>query len=152
MRRAARRRHLAETVGRCASVSPAAVFSSVRSLFSATTGDERQDRAVRVTMLDVLEEAVSPETLRDILPFTYTALLDAHQSVRSGGIDLWAACAAVADSLPAELAELSIPLLRDPYVIVHQRMLQQLPRLSLPAEPGPQTAADRLRLGGDLRR
>ena len=64
------------------------------ALFSATTGDERQDRAVRFTMLDVLEEAVSPETLRDILPVTYTALLDPDQSVRSGGIDLWAACAA----------------------------------------------------------
>ncbi|PZS09136.1 MAG: hypothetical protein DLM64_11120 [Solirubrobacterales bacterium] len=137
IRRAARRRHLAESVGRCASVSPAAVFSSVRSLFSATTGDERQDRAVRITMLEVLEKAVSPETLRDILPFTYTALLDAHQSVRSGGIDLWAACAAVAGSLPAELAELSIPLLQDPYVAVHKRMLHHLPRLSLPAELAP---------------
>jgi hypothetical protein len=95
IRRAARRRHLAETVGRCASVNPTAVFSSVQGLFSATTGDERHDRAVRVTMLDILEKAVSPETLRDILPFTYTALLDADQAVRNGGIDLWAACAAV---------------------------------------------------------
>ena len=63
-------------------------------------------------------------------------LLDAHQLVRSAGIDLWAACAAVADSLPAELAELSVPL-RDPYVIVHRKMLDRLPRLSLPAELAP---------------
>ena len=137
MRRTARRRDLAETVGRCASASPAAVFASVRSFFSATTGDERHDRAVQIAMLEVLEKAVSPGTLRDVLPFTYTALLDAHQSVRSGGIDLWAACAAVADSLPAELAELSIPLLRDSYVVVHRRMLHHLPRLSLPAELAP---------------
>lgn len=44
-------------------------------------------------MLDVLEEAVSPETLRDILPVTYTALLNPDQVIRRGGIDLWAACA-----------------------------------------------------------
>ena len=84
-------------------------------------------------MLDVLEEAVSPETLRDILPITYTALLDRDQIVRSGGIDLWAACAAIADSLPAELSELAIPLLEDRYVIVHKRMLEQIPRLTFPA-------------------
>ena len=88
-------------------------------------------------MLEVLKEAVSPATLRDILPFTYSALLHAHQSVRAAGIDLWAACAAVADSLPAELEELAIPLLQDPYVIVHQRMLDQLPRLGLPADLAP---------------
>jgi hypothetical protein len=134
IRRAARQRRLAETVGRCASVSPAAVFGAVRDLFSAETGDERHDWAVRVGMLKVLEKAVSPGTLRDALPFTYSALLHARQSVRSAGIDLWAACAAVADSLPAELAELSVPLLRDPYVIVHRKMLDRLPRLSLPTE------------------
>ena len=64
----------------------------------------------QVTAAEVKEQA---ETLRDILPITYSALLDTDQAVRSGGIDLWAACAAVADSLPAELAELSIPLLQD---------------------------------------
>jgi hypothetical protein len=137
MRRAARQRHLSQTVGRCASVSPAAVFDVVRDLFSAETGNERHDRAVRLGMLEVLEKAVSPGTLRDILPFTYSALLDAHQSVRSVGIDLWAACAAVADSLPAELTELSVPLLRDSYVIVHRKMLDRLPRLSLSAELAP---------------
>jgi hypothetical protein len=137
MRRAARQRHLAETIGRCASVSPTAVFGAVRDLFSAETGDEPHDRAVRLGMLQILQKAVSPGTLRDVLPFTYTALLDAHQLVRSAGIDLWAACAAVADSLPAELAELSVPLLRDPYVIVHRKMLDRLPRLSLPTELAP---------------
>jgi hypothetical protein len=137
IRRPARRRHLAETVGRCASANPAAVLASVQSLFSATTGDEDHDRAVRVTMLKVLEKAASPETLRDILPITYTALLDTDQSVRSGGIDLWAACAAVADSLPTELAELSIPLLNDTFVVVHRTMLDRLPRLFLPAELAP---------------
>ena len=134
IRRNARRRHLAEAVGRCALGNPVGVLTSVQGLFSATTGDERHDRAVRLTMLKVLEAAVSPETLRDILPITYSALLDIDQAVRSGGIDLWAACAAVADSLPAELAELSIPLLQDEYVIVHKRMLDLLPRLSLPAD------------------
>jgi len=134
IRRDGRRRRLAETIGRCASVNPAAVLASVQALFSATTGDERHDRAVRSTMLDVLEEAVSPETLRDILPITYTALLDRDQAVRRGGIDLWVACADIADSLPAELSELSIPLLQDSYVIVHKRMLGQIPRLSFPAD------------------
>ncbi len=135
--RDARRRRLAETVGSCASVNPATVLASVQGLFSATTGDERHDRAVRTTMLYALKAAVSPETLRDILPITYTALLDGDQAVRSGGIDLWAACVPVADSLPAELTELSVPLLQDRYVIVHKRMLEQIPRLSLPADMVP---------------
>jgi hypothetical protein len=134
VRRDARRRRLAETVGCCSSVKPAEVLASVESLFAATTGDERHDRAVRTTMLDVLEEAVSAATLRDVLPITYTALLDADQAVRRSGIDLWVACAGIAETLPAELAELSVPLLEDPFVIVHQRMLEQIPELHLPAD------------------
>lgn len=137
IRRAARLRDLAEAVGRCARVQPESVLASVQELFSATTGNEHHDQAVRVTMLDVLKAAVSPETLRDILPVTYTALLHTDQAVRAGGVDLWAACAAVADSLPAELSELAVPLLKDTYVIVHKRMLDQLPRLSLPADMAP---------------
>ena len=142
IRRNASRRHLAQAIGRCASANPEQVLTSVQALFSATTGDESQDRAVRTTMLDVLEEAVSPETLRDILPVTYTALLHRDQSVRSGGIDLWVACARVADALPAELSELAIPLLEDRYVIVHKRMLAQMRQLSFPAGPRAQAAAD----------
>jgi len=134
MRREASRRHLAQTIGRCASVKPEHVLASVRALFSATTGDESQDRVVRTTMLEALEEAVSPETLRDILPITYTALLHRDQSVRSGGIDLWVACARVADVLPDEISELAIPLLQDSYVIVHKRMLAQIRQLSFPPE------------------
>jgi hypothetical protein len=130
----ASRRHLAQAIGRCASANPERVLTSVQALFSATTGDESQDRAVRTTMLDVLEEAVSPETLRDILPVTYTALLHRDQSVRSGGIDLWVACARVADALPGEMSELAIPLLEDRYVIVHKRMLAQMRQLSFPPD------------------
>ena len=136
-RRDARLRCLAETVGRCVHVNPEPILASVQGLFSATTGDEDHDRAVRVTMLDVLKTAVSAETLRDILPITYTALLHTDQAVRSHGIDLWAACAAVADSLPAELSELAVLLLQDTYVVVHRRMLYQLPRLLLPADMAP---------------
>jgi len=136
-RRDARRRRLAATIGRCAEAAPADVLTPVHHLFSATTGQADLDRAVRTTMLTALQEAVSPETLRDMLPVTYTALLDGDQSVRRGGIGLWAACAAVAGSLPAELAELSVPLLDDSYVIVHTAMLEQIPRLGLPASLAP---------------
>ena len=76
-------------------------------------------------MIDVLGEAASPETLRDLLPITYSALLDGDQVVRAAGIDLWVACAGVADTLPGELIELSEALLQDRYVIVHRRMLRQ---------------------------
>jgi hypothetical protein len=137
IRRDARRRWLAGTIGCCAAVSPEAVLTPVQSLFTATTGDAHVDRAVRVTMLTVLEQAVSAETLRDILPVTYTALLDADQVVRSAGIGLWEACAGVAGSLPAELTELSVPLLRDAYVIVHAAMLERIPRLRLPSRLAP---------------
>lgn len=135
--RNARRRRLAETVGRCASVEPAAVLASVQGLFSATTGDDGHDLVVRTTMLDVLEEAASPATLRDILPILYTALLDSDQVVRGAGIDLWVACARITDSLPAELTELSVPLLEDKYVVVHRRMLRRIPQLHLPADLAP---------------
>ena len=134
IRRDARLRRLAQTVGRCAVDGGSAVISAVQALFAATTGDEQHDRVVRTTMVDVLEEAVSPETLRDVLPITWSALLHPDQAVRSAGIDLWVACADVADALPAELIELSEALLQDRYVLVHRRMLQQLPRLHVPAE------------------
>ena len=137
LQRDARRRHLAETVGRCATANPETVLDSVRALFEATTGDEHTDRAVRSTLLEVLEEAVSPDTIRGILPITYKALLDCDQVVRSGGIDLWAACARVTHALPVELTDLSVPLLEDRYVIVHRRMLEQIPRLHLPADLAP---------------
>jgi hypothetical protein len=136
-RRDARRRRLAETMGHCATVDPATVLPAVQGLFSTTTGDDHHDRAVRTTMLDVLEAAVTSETLRDILPITYSALLDRDQAVRRGGIDLWVACSRIAESLPAELTELSSPLLEDPYVIVHQRMLDQIPQLNVPAQLAP---------------
>jgi hypothetical protein len=135
--RTTRRRRLAAAVGRTAAVSPVAVLTSVQALFSATTGDEGHDRAVRTTMLDVLEDAVAPALLRDILPITFTALLDADQVVRSAGIDLWVACARVADSLPTELTELASPLLEDSHVVVHRKMLTQIPQLHLPAESAP---------------
>jgi hypothetical protein len=134
IRRDACRGRLAKAIGRCTGVDPPAVLASVKALFSATTGDARHDRAVRTTMLEVLEDAVSPQTLRDVLPITYTALLDRDQAVRRGGIDLWVACAGVTDSLPAELSELAVPLLEDRYVIVHTRMLEQIPRLSFTAD------------------
>ena len=134
IRRDGARRRLAKAIGRSASASSAVVLAKVEALFSASTGDERHDRAVRSAMLDVLEEAVSPKTLRDILPITYTALLDPDQVIRRGGIDLWVSCAGVAESLPAEVSELAVPLLEDRYVIVHRRMLEQIPRLSLPLD------------------
>lgn len=137
VRREARRRHLAGALGRCAAADPATVLAPIHGLFSATSGDEDNDRAVRTTMLEALEEAVSPDTLRDVLPITYSALLDADQSVRTGGIDLWAACARVADSLPEEITALAQPLIEDTFVIVHRRMLTKIPYLRLPAHMAP---------------
>lgn len=134
IRRDGTRRRLAQAIGRSASASSVVVLAKVEALFSASTGDERHDRTVRSAMLDVLEEAVSPETLRDILPITYTALLHPDQVIRRGGIDLWVACAGVAESLPAEFSDLGVPLVEDSYVIVHRRMLEQIPRLAFPPE------------------
>jgi len=109
----------------------------VLPLFTATTADEPHDRRVRTTMIDALEEAVSPETLRDLLPIVYSALLDSDAVVRSGGIDLWVKSARVADTLPDELNDLAPALLADSYVAVHRRMLSELPYLHLPARLAP---------------
>lgn len=138
MARGARRRRLAEAIGRCAATNPAAVLTPALALFTATTGDEQHDRTIRVAMLDVLEAAVSGDTLRDILPFVHAALCNDAPAVRRGGIDLWAACARVAETLPAELSELALALLDDPHVVVHRAMLDTIPRLRLPDELAPQ--------------
>ena len=137
MQREGRRRRLAQSVGRAARFDPAKVLGSVLPLFTATTGDETYDRRVRTTMIDALEEAASPDTLRDLLPILYSALLSDDPIVRGAGIDLWVACARVADSLPDELSDLAPVLLADPYVVVHRRMLDQLPRLGLPGRLAP---------------
>ncbi len=137
IRRDARRRDLAKTIGRSARFDPQRVLGSILPLFTASTADEEYDRAVRSTMLDALEEVASPETLRDLLPVVYTALLSDDQVVRCAGIDLWAACARVTDTLPDDLVDLASVLLADPYVIVHRRMLDLLPRLGLPARLAP---------------
>ena len=132
IRRASRRRRLAGAIGGCAAVDPAGVLSAVYGLFLTTTGDDDHDRTVRTTMLDVLEKAVSPNTLRDVLPILYSALLDGDHFVRRAGIDLWAVCIGAADALPSEVTALAQPLLED--VDVHRRMLEKLPYLHLPAE------------------
>jgi hypothetical protein len=131
------RRNLAEAIGRCATTNSDAVLAPAQALFAASTGDEEYDRTIRTAMLDVLESAVSAETLRDILPTTFSALCDTDPAVRRSGIDLWAACARVADTLPAELTELSVALLDDTYVIVHRAMLDKIPQLRLPEELAP---------------
>lgn len=125
-------RDLAEAIGRCARTSADTVLTPVRALFAATTGDDDHDRAARLALLQILEAAVSAETLRDVLPMAYTALCHADPVVRRGGIGLWAACAHVADTLPAELTELSVALIEDTYVIVHSAMLDKIPERKLP--------------------
>jgi hypothetical protein len=137
IRRPARRRRLAKTMGRSARFDPRRVLGSILPLFTASTADADYDRTVRITMLDALEDVASPETLRDLLPIMYTALLSGDQVVRRGGIDLWAACARVADTLPDNLNDIAPALLADTYVTVHRRMLDQLPRLRLPARLAP---------------
>ncbi|WP_194904368.1 hypothetical protein [Catenulispora rubra] len=137
MQRNARRRRLAGAIGLCAAANPDAVLTAAQALFAAATGEEERDRTTRVAMLDVLESAVAAETLRDVLPITYSALCDGAPLVRCAGISLWAACARVADQLPAELAELSVALLDDSYVIVHRAMLEKIPQLRMPGELAP---------------
>lgn len=137
IRRDARRRDLAKSVGRSARFDSGRVLGSVLPLFTATTADEAHDRRVRTTMIDALEESVSPDTLRDLLPIVYSALLDSDAVVRSGGIDLWVKSARVASTLPDDLNDLAPALLADSYVAVHRRMLSQLPYLHLPARLAP---------------
>ncbi len=137
IRRDARRRDLAKTVGRSAVFDPARVLGSVLPLFTASTTDQTYDRTVRTTMIRALEEAASPETLRDLLPIVYSALLADDQVVRGAGVGLWVACARVAETLPDDLSDLAPVLLADSYVVVHRRMLEYLPSLRLPARLAP---------------
>jgi hypothetical protein len=138
MTRSARRRDLVKTVGRCSAVRPDVVLALVLELFSSSTGTPEVDRVVRTTMLKGLEEAATPNTIRDLLPVMYSALLSDEVSIRSQGIDLWERCARVMETLPDELAELSKTLLADPKVVVHRVMLDRLPRLRLPHRLAPE--------------
>ena len=128
------RRHLAQAIGRCGSANPERVLTSVQALFSATTGDERHDRAVRTTMLDVLggggltgdAPGHSPDHVHRSAPPRSGRPQRRHRPLGR--------LRRVADSLPAELSELAIPLLEDRYVIVHKRMLEQIRRLTFPPD------------------
>ena len=66
--RDSRRRKLAKSIGRSATFDPTRVLGSVLALLNARSADDPQDSRVRTTMIDALQEAVSPDTLRDILP------------------------------------------------------------------------------------
>lgn len=135
--RAVRRRDLVQTIGRCAAARPKDGLGRIVELFGASTGDPAHDRSMRTTMLDGLEKAATPETVRDLLPVTYSALLSDDAYVRAGGIDLWVACASEVDTVPDELNDLAEALLADPHSVVHQSMVEQLPRLELPDRLAP---------------
>ncbi len=85
-----RRGTLARTIGRLAQHSPDSVLERVLPLFEASSGDPDQDRKVRVALLDVLIDAASAASLRDLLPVVYSGLLGIDQRVRAAAIRLWA--------------------------------------------------------------
>lgn len=132
--RNARRRQLAKAVGYSAASDPEGIVGRLKSIFETESGDPDYDRVVRATILEALEAAVSADTIRDILPIVYSALLGAEAGIRRSGIDLWSAASkVVATGLPDELTDLAPALLADEHVVVHRRMLKDLPRLGLPS-------------------
>lgn len=136
IQRGARRRRLAQAVGRSARCAPDTVLPKLTDLFKASSGVNEVDLNVRLAILDSLEEATSAATLRDILPIVYSAILGTDTLIRAAAIDLWAACARIGD-IPNELAELAVPILQDTFVVVHRRMLERLGQLDLPPHFAP---------------
>lgn len=133
IKRGARLRRAAEILGRIAREDPGSVLGEILPFLKPASGNEEQGRQVSLAVLDAFEEAASSDLLRDLLPITYTALLSGDALIRSKGIDLWAACARVAQGrLPEEFAVLAPRILADSYVVVHKRMLVRLRELRLP--------------------
>ena len=124
---------LAAAMGKAARIKPDTVLPKMLPLLQSEVGDDNQTQQVRLIILDAFEEAVCPALLREIVPVTYTALLSTEAAVRAKGIDLWAACARVANgNLPDTFIGLAEIMLSDKYRIVHKRMLSKLPQLRLP--------------------
>lgn len=78
---------------------------------------------------------VHPQLREEVLPRLYTALLSDQQSVRAAGIDAWREMARAPHfQAPAELEDLILVLIADPFVIVHQAMIRAL-RHQIPVPP-----------------
>lgn len=131
VKREGMRSRLAETLGVLARREPGRVLSRVVSILDATAGDTLTDSATRKTLIDLLREAVTPETIVKILPHLYTLLLSQDHLARAAAIGLWRSCARAAKRLPDELTELIPTLLCDRYVIVHSAMASTVPYLRL---------------------
>lgn len=128
---ASRRGHLVTALGHLAKVAPDAVLPHVLTLLDATTGEEAVDTTTQQTLIGILEEGVTAETVARTLPRLYTYLLASDQVVRAAAIRLWQACARVTSTLPDDLAVLAPSLLRDSYVIVHGAMTHAVRGLGL---------------------
>lgn len=136
--RNARRNKVARKVGQLVAAGSVDVLPRVLAQFEADSGDEIQDREVRVALLTVLEKAANGRLLRDLLPVAYSAVLGTDQVVRAAAVGLWAACVRVPeDAIADEITDLAEALLTDRYVIVHRAMLDHLPQLRLPARLAP---------------
>ena len=124
---------IAEAIGKAARIKPDEVLPKMLTLLQNDVGDDKHAQQVRLSILDAFKEAVCTALLREIVPVTYTALLNSDAAVRAKGIDLWAECARVAEgNLPTTFVALAESLLTDKYRIVHKRMLTKLPQLRLP--------------------
>lgn len=130
----ARQHGIARLLGQLARRGAAAILEPIVTVFTADSGDQEQDTAIRAALLTALTEAASMATLRDLLPIVYSGLLSPDPRVRAQAIDLWARCAEVSrDAIPANLADLAEVLLADPIVMVHQTLLRRIAHLGLPS-------------------
>ena len=125
---------IARLLGHLARRGGAAILEPVLTVFTADSGDQEQDTAIRMALLTALTEAATAAALRDLLPIVYTGLLSPDPRLRAQAIDLWARCAEVGhDAIPANLADLAEVLLADTYVVVHQKLLRRIAHLGLPS-------------------
>jgi hypothetical protein len=132
-RRVARQLSIARLLGHLARRSGAAILEPIVAVFTADSGDEQQDLAIRTALLTALTEAATVAAFRDLLPIVYAGLLSQHQQLRAQAIELWSRCAEISrDAMPANLADLAEVLLADDYVVVHQTMLRRVGGLGVP--------------------
>ncbi len=117
-----------EAVGAISARSPDRVADHVFALLDGDVGipDEPSYlRAELVHLLGVLGTQSSYTSL--VLPYLYDALLGTDQLARAAAIQAWATIDRATDGqLSLALSDLIVPMLTDPYVIVHGSMIDAL--------------------------
>lgn len=128
IRREATVHRIQETIGLLAKGSPKEVGRHILGLLDGPELDSDGGRELRATMVRLLGPlGAHPRMLGPVLPRFYSALVASDQILRAAAIEAWETISgSKTHRLPSTLDDLVLPLLSDPYVMVHTRMVRAI--------------------------